>query len=78
MSTIKAKRKIVYETSDGVEHHDLKIARKHQWRIALHDLLDRDGVGRGGEWDQGMIGEWIEENFEQLKNLSSGSLERAK
>lgn len=69
---IKAIKTTRYVTTDGREHPTLEDARKRQLRINLNKLLEAGGVGSGGEWSSTMFGDWLEENFAEIKKLSSG------
>jgi hypothetical protein len=73
-STIQVVTVKRYLTTDGRYHETIEDARSAQFRINLAAMMDRDGVGRGGEWDSSMIHDWIVENHHELCNISSGRL----
>ena len=68
MSILRQER-IVYVCSDGTEFLNFFEAEKYESRARLYELLEREGVGRGGHWDCEMIRDWILEHSTELTEI---------
>ena len=51
-----------WKTSAGIVYARRRDAERAQMKLELEKILDDNGVGRGGEWDQDMIIEFMIEN----------------
>lgn len=68
----------VYETSDGKTFLEITDAREYERKLAITTILDRDGVCRGGSWDQEMILDWLLKALPEINQTTSGRLFKKK
>lgn len=62
MAKVESVVRRVYIAGDGKEFLDHKMATDYEQRRAVKEILEKEGVCRGGEWDQQMILDFIIEN----------------
>ena len=60
---------VAFETSDKQKFDDRFMAERHEAKLEVAVFLDRAGVGRGGEWSQRMIGDFLIDNANAVCQL---------
>ena len=72
---MKSENQEVWVTEDGQRFLLQAEAYEHELRYRLRKLLDEEGVGRGGEWDQSMFLSFLLAYKDELANIVSGDME---
>lgn len=58
-----------YRTSDDMLHASPALACSRQQQLDLRELLERLGVGRGGEWDADMIADVLLDHWREFRDI---------
>lgn len=66
MGKIDTVQRRVFIAGDGKEFLDREIADAYEAKRAVLEVLEKHGVCRGGEWDQGMILDFMLENKDEI------------